>query len=153
MWLFTGKFLRAIVEHLSESTALLCLSTTGLALYRFGWQLLLTLLFIGLTCIILRQYRPLTFIALSLFEHLPLVSQTTHRVRAFYDSAYAFCFGLLIGASAMLILRLTRHVAISGVQGTGREDEQRMTVLPMKNKRFEKYEATSALAHTGENIV
>ncbi len=94
-----------VAERLTDGIALLAMTTIGLVLYRSGWQLLLVLLFIGLTGIILIQNRPLALKALELGERFPLVARLAPAIRAFYESAYtllqwrplllAICIGII----------------------------------------------------------
>ncbi len=240
-----------IAERISDGLAILCLATTGLVFYRFGWEVLLALLLIGLTGIILIQNRPLALKALSLSERSPLLSRVTPAARAFYESSYTLMqwkplllaigigiiswtgecvalyfvyrglgvatrpslfiqttfifafsslvgsatglpgglgsadgsmlaltrifitpsssiggaatllirlctlwFGLLLGACAALLLRITQHETIFVGQGTDREGKQQKTdtISPM-NERYVDYEAASASAHTGEKVL
>src|SRR5947209_558084 len=60
-----------VAERLSDGLAMLLLATTGLVLYRFGWELLLILLVAGLTGIIVIQNRRLSLAVLSFGERLP----------------------------------------------------------------------------------
>ncbi len=77
-----------MAERLSDGIAMLLLATTGLVLYRFGWELLLLLLVIGLAGIMVIQNRRLSLAILSFGERLPLVARIAHLIRAFYESAY-----------------------------------------------------------------
>src|SRR5947209_11860254 len=60
-----------VAERLSDGLAMLLLATTGLVLYRFGWELLLILLVAGLTGIIVIQNRRLSLSILSFGDRLP----------------------------------------------------------------------------------
>ncbi len=94
-----------VAERLTDGIAMLGLATTGLILYRFGWELLLVLSLIGLTGVLLLQNRRLVFALLQFGEGLPVVSRTIPLVRAFYESSYtllqwrslllAVCIGLI----------------------------------------------------------
>src|SRR5260370_18464100 len=77
-----------MAERLSDGIAMLLLATTGLVLYRFGWELLLLLLIIGLAGIMVIQNRRLSLAILSFGERLPIVARIAHLIRAFYESAY-----------------------------------------------------------------
>ncbi|MFL5625882.1 MAG: YbhN family protein [Ktedonobacteraceae bacterium] len=77
-----------MAERLSDGIAMLLLAATGLVLYRFGWELLLVLLVVGLTAIMIIQNRRLSLAILSYGERLPLVARIAHLIRAFYESAY-----------------------------------------------------------------
>ena len=77
-----------VAERLSDGIAMLLLATTGLVLYRFGWEILLFLLLVGLAGILLIQNRRLSLAILSLGERLPLLARFAHLVRAFYESSY-----------------------------------------------------------------
>lgn len=77
-----------VAERLSDGIAMLLLATTGLVLYRFGWEILLFLLLVGLAGILLIQNRRLSLAILSFGERLPLLARFAHLVRAFYESAY-----------------------------------------------------------------
>jgi len=77
-----------IAERLSDGIAMLLLATTGLILYRFGWELLLLFLLIGMAAILLIQNRRLSLAILSYGERLPLVSRSAHLLSIFYESAY-----------------------------------------------------------------
>jgi len=77
-----------MAERLSDGIAMLLLAATGLVLYRFGWDLLLVLLIVGLTGIMVIQNRRLSLAILSYGERLPLVARIAHLIRAFYESAY-----------------------------------------------------------------
>ena len=94
-----------VCERLTDGIAMIGLATTGLVLYRFGWELLLILLISGLAGIILIQNRSLALGLLSRTERLPGVARIAHLIRAFYESAYlllqwrplllAICIGLI----------------------------------------------------------
>src|SRR5258708_8395632 len=77
-----------MAERLSDGIAMLLLAKTGLVLYRFGWELLLLLLVIGLAGIMVIQNRRLSLAILSFGERLPIVARIAHLIRAFYESAY-----------------------------------------------------------------
>lgn len=80
-----------VAERLTDGVAMLGLASTGLVLYRFGWELLLALLFIGLTGIVLIQNRRLSLSLLEFGERekrLPGIARVAHWLRAFYESSY-----------------------------------------------------------------
>jgi len=77
-----------VAERLSDGIAMLLLAATGLVLYRFGWELLLFFLVVGLGGIMVIQNRRLSLALLSFGERLPLVSRIAHLMHAFYESAY-----------------------------------------------------------------
>lgn len=75
-------------ERLTDGIAMILLAAAGLALYRFGLELLVALftcVFIGVLVI---QNRRLSLALLSFGERLPLVSRIAHLIRNFYESAY-----------------------------------------------------------------
>lgn len=77
-----------VAERLTDGIAMLGLAATGLVLYRFGWEVLLALLLIGLTGIALIQNRQLALALLSRGERLPVLSRVAHMLREFYESSY-----------------------------------------------------------------
>jgi len=77
-----------VAERLTDGIAMLGLAATGLVLYRFGWEVLLALLLIGLTGIVLIQNRRLALALLSRGERLPVLSRIAHMLREFYESSY-----------------------------------------------------------------
>jgi len=77
-----------VAERLTDGIAMLGLAATGLVLYRFGWEVLLGLLLLGVTGILLIQNRRLVLALLTIGERIPLVSRFAHVIRAFYESAY-----------------------------------------------------------------
>ena len=77
-----------VAERLSDGIAMLLLASTGLVLYRFGWELLLFMLVVGLGAIMIIQNRALSLKLLSYGERLPVLSRIAHLIRAFYESAY-----------------------------------------------------------------
>jgi uncharacterized protein (TIRG00374 family) len=77
-----------VAERLTDGIAMVILATTGLVMYRFGWQPLLVLLAAILIGILIVQNRPLSLRLLSFGERLPVVSRVAHLLRAFYESAY-----------------------------------------------------------------
>jgi len=77
-----------VAERLTDGIAMLILALAGLALYRFGWEVLLLLLLLGAAGIAFVQNRRIALLFLSFCEQLPGVSRFTHMIRAFYESAY-----------------------------------------------------------------
>ena len=77
-----------VAERLSDGIAMLLLAATGLVLYRFGWELLVLFLIVGLTGVLVIQNRRLSLAILSYGERLPLVARIAHPLRNFYESAY-----------------------------------------------------------------
>jgi glycosyltransferase 2 family protein len=77
-----------IAERLSDGIAMLLLATTGLILYRFGWEMLLLLLIVGMAAIIVIQNRRLSLAILAYGERMPLISRISHLMLTFYESAY-----------------------------------------------------------------
>jgi glycosyltransferase 2 family protein len=77
-----------VAERLSDGIAMLLLATTGLVLYRFGWELLIFMLVVGMGGIMVIQNRRLSLALLGFGERLPLVSRFAHLLRAFYESAF-----------------------------------------------------------------
>jgi glycosyltransferase 2 family protein len=77
-----------VAERLTDGIAMLILASTGLVLYRFGWEVLLLLLLLGLSGIAFIQNRRIVLALLSFGERLAIVSRFVHLIRAFYESAY-----------------------------------------------------------------
>ena len=77
-----------VAERLTDGMAMLGLAATGLVLYRFGWELLLILLILGVAGILLVQNRRLSLALLGFAEQLPLMSRIASLIRTFYESAY-----------------------------------------------------------------
>src|SRR3989441_12278069 len=73
-----------VAERLTDGLAMLLLASTGLALYRFGWELLLLFLIVGLAGIMLIQNRRLSLAILDFGGRLPVVARVAHLLRAFY---------------------------------------------------------------------
>ncbi len=94
-----------VAERLTDGIAMLALATTGLILYRFGWQILLLLFLCGILGIVLVQNRTLVLACLAKLERLPKMTRITLATRAFYESAYtllqwrplllAICIGII----------------------------------------------------------
>src|SRR5436309_1969023 len=79
-----------VAERLSDGLAMLLLATTGLVLYRFGWEVLLVLLVVGLTGIMVIQNRRLSLAILSFGERLPVLARIAHLMRTFDVSSYTW---------------------------------------------------------------
>jgi len=77
-----------LAERLTDGIAMLVLASAGLALYRFGWEILLLLLLLGLAGILLVQKRRLVLALFSWGERLPVLPRFVHLLRAFYESTY-----------------------------------------------------------------
>ena len=77
-----------VAERLTDGIAMLILASTGLVLYRFGWEVLLLLLLLGVAGIAFVQNRSIVLALLSFGERLAIVSPFVHLIRAFYESAY-----------------------------------------------------------------
>ncbi len=77
-----------VAERLSDGIAMLLLAATGLALYRFGWELLVLFLVVGLTGIMIIQNRRLSLAILSFGERIPFIARIAHHLRDFYESSY-----------------------------------------------------------------
>jgi uncharacterized protein (TIRG00374 family) len=77
-----------VAERLSDGLAMLLLASTGLVLYRFGWEVMLVLLVVGLTGIMVIQNRRLSLAILSFGERLPVLARIAHLMRTFYESSY-----------------------------------------------------------------
>jgi len=77
-----------VAERLTDGIAMLGLAATGLVLYRFGWQILLLLLVLGIMGISLVQNRTLALSCLNMLERLPKLMRVTTAIRAFYESSY-----------------------------------------------------------------
>ncbi|WP_069801403.1 lysylphosphatidylglycerol synthase transmembrane domain-containing protein [Thermogemmatispora onikobensis] len=134
-----------MAERLSDGLAMLLLAATGLIFYRFGWEVLLSLLVVGLGIILLIQHRALSLRVLAAGERLPLLARLAQPLRAFYESAYTllrwrplllaiaigflswsgeclalyFVFlGLGVPASPDLLLKATFILAVSSLVGS-----------------------------------
>ncbi|HLX59260.1 MAG TPA: lysylphosphatidylglycerol synthase transmembrane domain-containing protein [Ktedonobacteraceae bacterium] len=77
-----------MAERLTDGIAMIALASMGLALYRYGWELLLALLSCVVIGILVIQNRRLSLALLAFGEHLPLVSRAARWLRAFYESSY-----------------------------------------------------------------
>lgn len=77
-----------VAERLTDGIAMLGLATTGLVLYRFGWEILLLLLLLGIAGIALVQQRTLITSLLQAVERFPGGKKLAPHLRVFYESAY-----------------------------------------------------------------
>ncbi len=77
-----------VAERLTDGIAMLGLATTGLILYRFGWQILLVLFVLGILGIAVVQNRTVVLAGLTTLERVPKLTRLTVAVRAFYESSY-----------------------------------------------------------------
>lgn len=77
-----------VAERLTDGIAMLGLATTGLILYRFGWQILLVLFVLGILGIALVQNRTVVLVGLTTLERVPKLARITVAIRAFYESSY-----------------------------------------------------------------
>jgi len=134
-----------MAERLTDGIAMLGLATTGLILYRFGWEIMLLLFVIVLAGLAIIQNRPIALALLSFGERLPLISRIANVLRTFYESSYTllqwrplllavligliswtgecaalyFVFiGLGIGSSLDLFLKSSFILAVSSVIGS-----------------------------------
>jgi uncharacterized protein (TIRG00374 family) len=88
-----------VAERLSDGLAMLLLAMSGLVMYRFGWELLLSLLAVGLIVVLIVQHRGLSLKLLAVGERLPLLSRLARPLRLFYESAYTLlCWSTLLPA-------------------------------------------------------
>jgi len=77
-----------MAERLTDGIAMIALASTGLVLYRYGWELLLALLMCVLAGVLVIQNRRLSLGLLSFGERVPVVSRIAHLIRTFYESSY-----------------------------------------------------------------
>ncbi len=77
-----------VAERLTDGIAMLVLAAAGLVLYRFGWEILLALLVLGVAGIVVVQNRRFVLALLSVGERLLVVPRFAHMMRAFYESTY-----------------------------------------------------------------
>jgi uncharacterized protein (TIRG00374 family) len=75
-------------ERLTDGIAMILLAAAGLALYRFGLELLAGLFTCVVIGVLIIQNRRLSLAMLSFGERIPLVSRIAHLIRNFYESAY-----------------------------------------------------------------
>lgn len=77
-----------VSERLTDGVAMIALSSTGLILYRYGWELLAGLLICVVCGVLVIQSRRLSLALLASGERLPVISRAAHWLRAFYESSY-----------------------------------------------------------------
>lgn len=77
-----------VAERLTDGIAMLGLAATGLVLYRFGWEVLLFLLVMGIVGIVLVQQRGLFDHVLRLVAKVPGGKKFVPHVQRFYESTY-----------------------------------------------------------------
>jgi glycosyltransferase 2 family protein len=77
-----------VAERLTDGIAMIALSATGLALYRYGWELLAGLLVCVAGGLVVIQNRRLSLALLAFGERLPGISRAALWLRAFYESSY-----------------------------------------------------------------
>src|ERR1700680_1927415 len=77
-----------VAERLTDGIAMIALASTGLVLYRSGWELLLALLACVVVGVLVIQNRRLSLALLSFGERLAVISRVARWSRAFYESAY-----------------------------------------------------------------
>ena len=77
-----------VSERLTDGVAMIALSSTGLILYRYGWELLAGLLVCVVGGVLVIQNRRLSLALLAFGERLPGISRAAHWLRAFYESSY-----------------------------------------------------------------
>jgi uncharacterized protein (TIRG00374 family) len=77
-----------VSERLTDGIAMVLLASTGLVLFRFGWEMLLVLLLVSLTGVMIIQNRTIAFAILNFGTRQPLLSRIAHILRTFYESAY-----------------------------------------------------------------
>lgn len=78
-----------IAERLTDGIAMIGLAITGLVLYRFGWELLLSLFILVTITVLVIQNRRLSLALLDFGERLPIVSRIAHLMGTFYESSYS----------------------------------------------------------------
>lgn len=101
-----------VAERLTDGIALFGLASTGLVLYHFGWQILVTLLLCSIAGILLVQNRQLMLKLLNIGEQVPAMSRISHVIRSFYESAYT-----LLQWQALLIAIAIGLISWSGECG------------------------------------
>src|SRR5262249_5563375 len=67
-----------VAERLTDGIAMIGLAITGLVLYRFGWELLLSLFILVSITVLIIQNRRLSLALLGVGERLPVVSGIAH---------------------------------------------------------------------------
>lgn len=78
-----------MAERLTDGIAMIGLAITGLVLYRFGWELLLSLFILVIIVVLVVQNRRLSLALLGFGERLPAVSRIAYLMRTFYESSYS----------------------------------------------------------------
>src|SRR5260370_35825857 len=81
---------------------MIALASTGLALYRYGWELLIGLLVCVDGGVLVIQNRRLSLGLLAFGGRLPVIFRATRWLRAFYESPYT----LLQRRSLLLAIRI-----------------------------------------------
>lgn len=77
-----------VAERLTDGVAMIFLASGGLALYQYGWQILVLVLVLALAVVAIAQYRALALRLISGAERLPLLSKRVHNLLAFYESSH-----------------------------------------------------------------
>ncbi|GAC1568071.1 MAG: lysylphosphatidylglycerol synthase transmembrane domain-containing protein [Ktedonobacteraceae bacterium] len=77
-----------MAERLTDGIAMIALASTGLVLYRYGWELLVALLVCVVISVLVIQNRRLSLALLAFGESLPAFSRAARWLRAFYESSY-----------------------------------------------------------------
>src|SRR5216684_9033899 len=77
-----------MAERLTDGIAMIALASTGLALYRYGWELLIGLLVCVVGGVLVIQNRRLSLGLLAFGGRLPVISRAALWLRAFYESSY-----------------------------------------------------------------
>lgn len=77
-----------MAERLTDGIAMILLAAIGLALYRFGLELLVALFTCVVVGVLVIQNRRLSLALLDFGGRLPLISRVAPLIRAFYESAY-----------------------------------------------------------------
>ncbi len=75
-------------ERLTDGIAMIALSSTGLFLYRYGWELLAVLLACVVAGVLVIQNRRLSLALLAFGGRLPVISRAAQWLGAFYESSY-----------------------------------------------------------------
>lgn len=75
-------------ERLTDGIAMIALSSTGLFLYRYGWELLAGLLACVVAGVLVIQNRRLSLALLAFGGRLPVISRAAQWLGAFYESSY-----------------------------------------------------------------
>ena len=77
-----------MAERLTDGIAMIALSSTGLALYRYGWELLVGLLVCVVGGLLVIQNRRLSLALLAFGERVPGISRAAFWLRSFYESSF-----------------------------------------------------------------